>query len=176
MVLDPQYKDTLFKLKSDTLKRLLPDSWLSKCAQAFEKTLQTFYNGAVNPVVQPQPGTTEIDEFAHAMHSSMPQWLHQHQGPTSLAREVQEYLAEPTTTIDPLEWWNKHQSRFPWLAAMARDYLCILGSSVAVERVLSTGRDVILLRRASLSAETISTLMKYRADIMLEESTHSFRR
>ena len=70
---------------------------------------------------------------------------------------------------------------------MARDFLCIpgrsillvesyrftnhalKGSSVAVERVFSTGRDVISVRRASLSAETIQVLMTYQAGIMLEK-------
>ncbi|KAJ6567546.1 hypothetical protein B0H10DRAFT_1841709, partial [Mycena sp. CBHHK59/15] len=33
------------------------------------------------------------------------------------------------------------------------------GSAVAVERIFSGGRDTISLRRASLSAETIRTLM-----------------
>ncbi|CAE7119567.1 unnamed protein product [Rhizoctonia solani] len=105
---------------------------------------------------QTQPGVHTADEFEYAMKASMPQWLHQTQEPTSLAREIHEYLAEPTTTTEPLEWWSKHQSRFPRLAAMARDYLCIPGSSVAVERVLSTGRDLISLRRASLKGINIA--------------------
>jgi hypothetical protein len=40
---------------------------------------------------------------------------------------------------------------------------------VAVERVFSAGRDVISVRRHSLSAETIRTLMTYRAGIVLEK-------
>ncbi|KAG9082010.1 hypothetical protein FRC06_005283 [Ceratobasidium sp. 370] len=52
---------------------------------------------------------------------------------------------------------------------MARDFLCIPGTSVAVECVFSTGRDVISVRRESLNAETIRTLMTYRAGIMLEK-------
>jgi hypothetical protein len=47
-------------------------------------------------------------------------------------------------------------------------YLCI-GTSVAVERVFSAGRDVISVRRASLSAESIRMLMNYRAGIILEK-------
>lgn len=49
----------------------------------------------------------------------------------------------------------------------------ITGTSVAVERVFSAGRDVISVRRASLSAETIRVLMTYRADIMLEKKIES---
>lgn len=34
-----------------------------------------------------------------------------------------------------------------------------IGSAVAVERIFSSGRDMISLRRASLHAETIQSLM-----------------
>jgi hypothetical protein len=40
---------------------------------------------------------------------------------------------------------------------------CLPGSAVAVERVFSGGRDTIGLRRASLKAETIQTLMFVKA-------------
>ncbi|KAJ7061222.1 ribonuclease H-like domain-containing protein [Mycena amicta] len=43
----------------------------------------------------------------------------------------------------------------------------IPGSAVAVERVFSGGRDTIALRRASLKAETIQTLMVLKAHIRL---------
>lgn len=52
---------------------------------------------------------------------------------------------------------------------MARDFLAIPGSSVSVERCLSIGRDVISLRRPSLSAETVRMLMTFRAELLLEK-------
>lgn len=76
--------------------------------------------------------------------------------------------------MDPLTWWRLNEHRFPRLAAMARDYLCIPGTSVAVERVFSTGRDVISVRRTSLPAETIRTLMTDRAGVMLERRIGGF--
>ena len=49
------------------------------------------------------------------------------------------------------------------------NYLAILlqGSAVAVERIFSGGRDTISLRRASLSAETIRTLMLVKQRLLL---------
>ena len=41
------------------------------------------------------------------------------------------------------------------------------GSAVAVERIFSGGRDTIGLRRASLKAETIQTLMFVKARLRL---------
>ncbi|CUA69681.1 hypothetical protein RSOLAG22IIIB_08603 [Rhizoctonia solani] len=71
--------------------------------------------------------------------------------------------------MNPLDWWRENWNRFPRLAAMARDFLSIPGSSVGVERVLSAGRDVISLRRSSLAADTIRVLMTYRAALQLEK-------
>jgi hypothetical protein len=42
-----------------------------------------------------------------------------------------------------------------------------IGSAVAVERIFSGGRDTIGLRRASLKAETIETLMFVKARLRL---------
>lgn len=44
---------------------------------------------------------------------------------------------------------------FPTLARMARDYLAIQGSSVAVERVFSKSRHICADLRSSLKAPTI---------------------
>ncbi|KAE9401928.1 hypothetical protein BT96DRAFT_817181, partial [Gymnopus androsaceus JB14] len=51
------------------------------------------------------------------------------------------------------------------------------GSAVAVERVFSGGRDTILLRRASLKADTIHTLMVLKARLRLawSEITEALR-
>ncbi|EUC59152.1 hAT family dimerization protein, partial [Rhizoctonia solani AG-3 Rhs1AP] len=116
-----------------SIERLLPPNWLAASAESFVNTCCEFYDDTAHSIIQPPPGAKDRDEFGYAMNVSMPQWSHQRQEPTSLAREVQEYLAKPTTVMEPLEWWSKHQLRFPQLAAMARDYLCIPGSSVAVE-------------------------------------------
>ncbi|KAF7343888.1 Transposase-like protein [Mycena venus] len=45
--------------------------------------------------------------------------------------------------------------------------LCIPGSAVAIERIFSGGRDTIGIRRASLKAETIETLMFVKARLRL---------
>jgi hypothetical protein len=49
------------------------------------------------------------------------------------------------------EWWRLNQDEFPRMAAAARDYLAIPASEVAVERLFNTGRDLLGLRRHSLS-------------------------
>jgi hypothetical protein len=48
------------------------------------------------------------------------------------------------------------------MAAAARDYLAIPASEVAIERVFSTARDVLGIRRYSLKGDTIRMLMLIR--------------
>ncbi|KZV59355.1 hypothetical protein PENSPDRAFT_723249, partial [Peniophora sp. CONT] len=53
---------------------------------------------------------------------------------------------------DPLQWWYDNRKTFPNLFLLARDILCIPGSAVAVKRIFSSGRDMVPVRRANLSA------------------------
>ncbi|GFY48535.1 zinc finger BED domain-containing protein 1, partial [Trichonephila inaurata madagascariensis] len=67
-------------------------------------------------------------------------------------KELNEYLSMPRVSFehDPLDWWKVHYESFPSLKVLARKYLCIQGSSVASERVFSSGGSVITRQRASL--------------------------
>ena len=110
--------------------------------------------------------------------------------PSTLKDELEEFYKLPQEdfdTCDPIQWWSGRRSQFPNLSRLARDilampgeftsthldlltnYLAILlqGSAVAVERIFSGGRDTISLRRASLSAETIRTLMLVKQRLLL---------
>ncbi|KAF7372351.1 Transposase-like protein [Mycena venus] len=86
--------------------------------------------------------------------------------------ELAEYfrltsVPEPFEVVDPLQWWYSRRLQFPQLYRLAHNVLCIPGSAVAVERIFSGGRDTIGLRRASLKAETIETLMFVKARLRL---------
>ena len=96
-------------------------------------------------------------------------------------RELEEFLLLPSVdweSCNPVQWWGDRQAQFPNLSRLARNILSIPGafifgfnhdillltftspgSSVAVERIFSGGRDTISLRRSSLKPETICTLM-----------------
>ncbi|KXS16172.1 hypothetical protein M427DRAFT_31718 [Gonapodya prolifera JEL478] len=71
--------------------------------------------------------------------------------------ELSQYLSEGVQlfTVDPLEWWKINAPCYPSLTWVARDYLTILGSSVAVEREFSGGGEFVAKRRGAMSAETI---------------------
>jgi hypothetical protein len=58
-----------------------------------------------------------------------------------------------------LEWWKVHQNEYPTMSCVARDYLTVQSAEVDVERVFSSGRDLLGVRRASMSPETMQLLI-----------------
>ncbi|KAL6484220.1 hypothetical protein MHYP_G00062650 [Metynnis hypsauchen] len=58
-----------------------------------------------------------------------------------------------------LEWWKTHQSEFPVLADLAKEYLCIPSTSVPSERVFSTAGDLVRSERSALSPEHVDQLI-----------------
>jgi hypothetical protein len=58
-----------------------------------------------------------------------------------------------------LQWWRENQSLYPVMVQAARDYLPIPSTSVSIERQFNNGRDIIGLRRYSLSTESYRELM-----------------
>ncbi|KXS13801.1 hypothetical protein M427DRAFT_500137 [Gonapodya prolifera JEL478] len=84
--------------------------------------------------------------------------------------ELSQYLSEGVQlyTMDPLEWWKVSAAglinapHYPRLTRVARDYLTILGSSVAVEREFSGGGELVTRRRGAMSVGTIRKVMCLR--------------
>lgn len=61
-----------------------------------------------------------------------------------------------------LKWWGNHSQEYPCLAAAARDYLAVPASGVSVERLFSSVRDMLGIRRNSLSGESMRRLVLLR--------------
>lgn len=62
-----------------------------------------------------------------------------------------------------LNWWRSNEADYPIMSQVARDYLAIPASEVDVERLFSTGRDLIGLRRHSLGIDTMRAIMMTRS-------------
>ena len=80
--------------------------------------------------------------------------------------DIDRYFDTPrisvTDTSDPqwlYKWWRLYRDEFPQMAAAARDYLAIPASEVAVERLFNIARDILGIRRLSMTAETMRILM-----------------
>jgi hypothetical protein len=62
-----------------------------------------------------------------------------------------------------LNWWRSHEAEYPIISQVAWDYLAIPASEVDVERLFSTSRDLIGLRRHSLSIDTMRAIMMIKS-------------
>ena len=86
--------------------------------------------------------------------------------PIQLVSDIDRYFDSPRVSADGtggadwlLDWWYRHRHEFPQMATAARDFLAIPASEVAVERLFSRGRDLLGIRRHSMSAETMRMLV-----------------
>ena len=75
--------------------------------------------------------------------------------------EIERYISFPCQEIDssPLNWWKREETQFPLLSKLARKYLCICATSVASERVFSTGGNIVSDTRNSLKPQRVNELV-----------------
>ncbi|CAF4842459.1 unnamed protein product [Pieris macdunnoughi] len=75
--------------------------------------------------------------------------------------ELEEYLSKPraASSEDILEWWRTHETEYPILSKMARDFLSIPATSVPAERLFSKASLVIRKHRNRLSDESARWLL-----------------
>lgn len=67
-------------------------------------------------------------------------------------------------SFDFLKWWKNNEVHYQRLSKIAREYLVIPSASVSVERLFSSGRDVIGIRRYVMHVETLRILMTLKLD------------
>jgi len=70
-------------------------------------------------------------------------------------RDNEESSQDPQWVIN---YWIAQEKAYPIMARVARDILSIVAAEVDVERIFSTGRDIVGIRRQSLHGETIQML------------------
>ncbi|GKB24423.1 zinc finger BED domain-containing protein RICESLEEPER 2-like protein [Tanacetum coccineum] len=78
-------------------------------------------------------------------------------------RELDSYLKEPraatTSSICVLDFWKSQQYRYPVLAKMAMDILCVPVSTVASESAFSLGGRILDQYRSSMKPPTVEALI-----------------
>jgi hypothetical protein len=70
-----------------------------------------------------------------------------------------EVLAPRKDDFDILDWWMKHTTQYPTLAAIARDVLAMPASTVQSEAAFSSSGPVIPKHHITLSIKTIEALV-----------------
>jgi hypothetical protein len=73
------------------------------------------------------------------------------------ADEVGKYQTMPVADelMDPVFWWWEHRFELPRLTRLALRFLCIQSTSTPVERIWSTGGNIVTPKRCSLAADTV---------------------
>jgi hypothetical protein len=68
---------------------------------------------------------------------------------------------QPFTVVEN-PWWKSHAEEYPRMSRAARDFLAVPIAGTTVERLFSSGRDLIGVRRHSLQADTMRMLVLLR--------------
>lgn len=123
----------MFRAEHLTLEELFSEDWTSDCAKELVETCQLYYDPhsrftSIDSQIR-EAETIDITDFDSALEASVPQDFSQPESPP-LSKEISDYLSERVIgKASPLDWWRKNGGRFPRLAAMARDFLYIPGTS-----------------------------------------------
>jgi len=59
---------------------------------------------------------------------------------------------------NPLLWWKANELKYPILSKLSQRYLCVPATSVASERVFSSGGDLVSTQRSCLHSENVGKL------------------
>ncbi|CAB5183769.1 unnamed protein product [Rhizophagus irregularis] len=128
-ILDPRMK----------LKYYLQQEWEQEYIDAAIKVIKDTYNEHYQNDPLLNNSNLEVQENDQENFFS----LFEIGNDSSEEDELDEYLRKPVVSfkMNPLQWWKAsifaHEATYLRLAAMARDYLAIPGTSVPVERIFS---------------------------------------
>ena len=87
-----------------------------------------------------------------------------------LQDELGRYLKEAEINFrkdDPLLWWRNHETYFPTIAKLARKYLCIPASTAPAERVFSTAKNILQMKRWRILPERLGKCIFLRQNAKL---------
>lgn len=87
-----------------------------------------------------------------------------------VSKEFEHYASLPAVAdknCDPLEWWRKQMTSYPYIARLARRYLCVPATSCPSERVFSTAQNIVSNKRNSLKPAKVNQLCFLAANLEL---------
>ena len=87
--------------------------------------------------------------------------------PTNVEEEIAAYLDQPAIprTSCVRTWWRENESRFPWIARVARRYLGAPSTSVASERLFSSAGNVFADQRSRLAADRAEMIIMVKYNL-----------
>jgi hypothetical protein len=146
-IIDPRVKMAYY------VRERWEDEWVHEAKAAIKGALDSYDVSSQHEESRPQQITRGLLMRERIYH---PQRPHRR-------NELKEYLDEPVvddfSDFDVLQWWGRHSGTYSRLSCMARDYLAVPSTSTPAERAFSKGADLVHVKRASLSPETIRSCM-----------------
>ncbi|KAF0039287.1 hypothetical protein F2P81_007522 [Scophthalmus maximus] len=85
--------------------------------------------------------------------------------------EIRRYRAENPAGLNenPLTWWRSNEGEYPLLARLAKQYVCVPGTSIASERVFSTAGDIVTAQRSCLTPNHVDELLFLHKNLTISE-------
>jgi hypothetical protein len=151
-VLDPRYKDQLFK---GLMAKFFETAWVDACAEAMVETLTLDYADPLPDLLMASTSTNgalNVDRslsqhaggFSFANSSLLGSSKRSSPASEDCAAQLRRYLGEDL--LDPqgdiLQWWKANEHRFPALARMAKVYLAIPGKCFLSLKILTRPRSI----------------------------------
>ena len=151
LILDPRYKTQVLpdNINESTLKQILVNKFNSY--QNLEQLSDHDNNDDALVVGNKRKSMGIIDYMLQKKKKSSSQ----------SRNEVNEYLITPVepSNINPCDWWKNHQSTYPLLSKIARDYIGIPSTSVPSEQAFSKSGELISKKRNRLGNNAIEACM-----------------
>lgn len=97
--------------------------------------------------------TSKIDQLWNSESSSEDDDYHPE------FQSYEEKIVKKGIEYDPLEFWKLYSFELPYLAQVAKDYLCISSSAGNIERLWSKGTLIVTPNRNQLNPKTIENLL-----------------
>ena len=95
-------------------------------------------------------------------HLSLSEWQAPNHGSTATSTYTHGNGPKLERVKNPLEWWAAHESRYPSLALLARNVLCIPATSAPTEHLFSYAGLTIADNRASLLPDNAEEIIYLR--------------
>jgi hypothetical protein len=158
VVFDPRFKMVFMKFR---LERAYGADSLGYLSEIHD-TVQELFNEYYYRMNQPRVGSVSSDAALDVDDNDPLDDWDEHLS-RQLSSELDDYLGEVlaprTEDFDILDWWMKHTTHYPTLAAIARDVLAMPASAVQSEAAFSSSGPVIPKHQSTLSIKTIEALV-----------------
>ena len=161
MLLDPRFKKLI-------LEHELKDG-AEDIITAMQQQLEIQYPIAYEPelsIISEESGSLALQNQYKSIASEILGKIRaKSQKPPAKSSDIARYLSSDVVEFDEKKrdglyiWWRGHLDEYPRMAAAARDYLAVPAAEVDVERLFNSGRDLLGLRRWSLSSESMRKLL-----------------